>query len=253
MNRSVVVLGIIVLLSVAAPILAPYDPLATSPNIRQQPNGAHPLGTDHLGRDVLSRVFYGGWQTLWVAGMACMVATIPGVLVGLGVVALGEFVQRVYTIVANSLLAIPVFMIALVLMTLFGRGTIQLAVATGFALIPACSQVARTTAYVIKQQPYIEASNALGSTRRYIFYHHVLPNARPTLLAYMGVTFSQSMLNSTALSFLGLGTQLGVPDWGVMLAEGRYGFRSAPWVMIIPGLLIFITVSAVNMLVDSQS
>ena len=253
MKRSLAVLGIIVLVSFAAPILAPYDPLATSPNVRQQPSLRHLLGTDHLGRDVLSRVLYGGRQTLWVAGIGCIVATISAVVLGLGVAVGGTPVQRVYSVVANSLLAIPVFMTALVLLTLFGRGSIQLAVATGLALIPAFSQVARTTALTIKHQPYVQAASALGATRFHIFLHHILPNAHPTLLAYMGVTYSQSMLNSTALSFLGLGTQLGVPDWGVMLAEGRYGFRSAPWVVVIPGLLIFLTVSAVNALVDNQS
>ena len=238
-------------MSLAAPIIAPYDPMRTTAGpALHPPNSEHLLGTDLLGRDVLSRVLYGGRRTLSIAGLATLTAVMMGLPPGLSAGMLGRRVDQIIMVVNNSMLAIPPLVIALVVLTLWGQGMIQLALATGIAQIPAFVQVTRSATIIVRSANYIEGAQAIGATRLYIAVNHISPNIRPTLLSYTGVTFAYTIINSAALSFLGLGGDPGVPDWGVIVAEGRQAFQAAPWIAIAPGLMIVITVMAVNTIAD---
>lgn len=250
MRFPLTVLVIIVGLSVFAPIIAPYDPLATHPETQfTPPNQAHFLGTDSLGRDVFSRVLYGGRQTLMVALLATMIGFLLGLLLGL----LSEWVDILVLTLLNALLAVPGLIVAMVVITLLGRGLLPVAVAIGVAQIASCAAVTRSAALTVRSALYVEAAKSLGASRIHILLRYVLPNILPTLLAYAGVMFAYAVLNGAALNFLGLGVERSVPEWGVMLAEGREVFRSAFWIGVAPGFAIMATVWAVNSLVGRVS
>lgn len=235
-----------------APLAAPYDPMRTdAANTLQAPNAAHWVGTDALGRDVLSRALYGGQHTLLIAGAATLIAVVPGVLLGL-LSAVG-WLERPIVVLTNALLAFPGLLLALLVITLLGQGAFQLALATGLTQIAPCARVARAAVKSVLAQGYIEAAKGLGAGQVRIVCHYVLPNVMVTVLAYTGVIFAYAILNSAALSFLGLGGEPGIPDWGVMLAEGRQAFRLAPWVAAAPGLAITVTVLLANRAADTMA
>lgn len=249
MRVPLLFITVLLLLVIVAPLLAPYDPMRTDPvNQLQPPGGAHLLGTDLLGRDVLSRALVGGQHTLLVAALATAIAVVPGVFLGL-LSAIGV-ADRAVAVLLNALLAFPGLLLALLLLTLLGQGAIPLALATGCTQIAPCARVTRSALLQVRVLGYVEAAGALGSTRLRVVRYHILPNIMMTILAYTGVIFAYAILNSAALSFLGLGGEPGVPDWGVMLYEGRQAFRSAPWIAAAPGVGITLVVILVNRAAD---
>lgn len=241
-----------ILIAVAlAPLLVPHDPAQTDSMAGLQPPSAeHLLGTDRLGRDVFSRLLYGGQRTLGIAVLATSVAVGFGLLIGLTAAVAGDAVDAILTAILDALLAFPGLLLALVVVTLLGTSAQSVALATGTALIAQYGRVTRSAVIAVRGIAYIEAAQALGASQMRILIFHILPNITPTLLAFAGVTFSYSLLNSAALNFLGLGGDLGAADWGTMLFEGRVMFRAAPWISIMPGLAISSVVYAVNRLTD---
>jgi ABC-type dipeptide/oligopeptide/nickel transport system permease subunit len=251
MWRSLIVLGIILGLALLSPVLTDFDPLKTNTDeLNQPPGGIHPLGTDLLGRDVLSRLLYGGQRSLLVTALAALVAVVPGLCLGLLAGWFGGWVDQGIMTVVNTLLAFPALLLALVCLTLLGRGAVPLALATGLAQMAGYISVVRGAVIGVREQTYVEAARSIGVGNGWILVRHILPNVQGTVLAFAGVVFSYCLLNSAGLSFLGLGGEPGIPDWGVMLAESRMAFRVAPWVSIAPGLAITVTVMAVNRLAD---
>jgi peptide/nickel transport system permease protein len=248
MRLALFTLGVILLLVIFAPLLAPSDPLRIDEEalmVAPFQSPQHPLGTDRLGRDVLSRALYGGQHTLMIAGGATLLAVTIGLMFGL-LAGAGNWADRIISTLLNALLAIPGLILAFVVLTLLGRGEISLALATGIAQVAPYARVVRGAVIGTESATYVEAAEALGATRGRILLRHILPNISTTLLAYGAAVFSYCILNSAALSFLGFGAEPGTPDWGVMLAEGRAGFRTAPWVSFVPGVLITLVVAAVN-------
>jgi ABC-type dipeptide/oligopeptide/nickel transport system permease subunit len=249
MRALVILLVGMVLFVIIAPLLSPADPMRTDPARQLEPPSAeHLLGTDLLGRDVLSRALTGGQHTLLIASLATMIATVPGVLLGLssGVGA----ADRIVGVLLNALLAFPGLLLALLLLTLVGQGALPLALATGCTQIAPCARVTRSAVAGVRSLGYVEAAQTLGATQLRVVMRHILPNILMTLLAYTGIVFAYAILNSAALSFLGLGGEPGVPDWGVMLYEGRQAFRSAPWIAAAPGVAITLVVIFVNRVAD---
>ena len=245
---SSITLGAVIVMILLGPILLSADPMATDAEAQfQPPNARHPLGTDLLGRDVLSRLVYGGRQTLLITVMATLVATSLGALIGsvAGFVK-ATWLNRVVMVVVNAMLAIPGLVIALVVLTLTGRGILPMILALSLSQIAPVALVIRSAVQTVRHAGYIEAAVSMGARPLTTLWRHVLPNIRPTLFSYVCVIFSYVLLNGAALSFLGVGNEPGTPDWGVMLAEGRAAFRSAPWVSFAPGVAITVTVWAVN-------
>jgi ABC-type dipeptide/oligopeptide/nickel transport system permease subunit len=252
--RSVSALALMVVIGlvVFGPYFVSIDPLRTNPEVQLQPPSCeHLLGTDLLGRDVFSRVLYGGRLTLLIAAASTLLAVCIGVPIG---GAVGMWPDRgLLMIVINALLAVPGLVIALVVVTLMGRGSIPMAVALAVAQAAPIAYMTRTAILTIRSETYVDAARGLGATSLHILWNHIYPNVRPALLPYTGIVFSYMLLNSAALSFIGAGNEPGTPDWGVMLAEGRAAFRTAPWIGIAPGAAITLIVWAVNDLVDRFS
>jgi peptide/nickel transport system permease protein len=251
MRWQVVILGIIVGASALAAFLAPYDPMQTASYLQMQPpTSEHPLGTDILGRDVLSRLLYGGRQTLLVSLLATGIAVGIGLSIGVAAAETTGMWSHALNALTNALLAFPNLLLAMVVLTILGSGLLPLAIATGFAEIAPFTRVIRAAVISVSAEAYVESGYGIGATRGHIIRHYILPNILATFLTYTVITFTYCLLNSAALSFLGLGGEPGVPDWGVMLAEGRNAFRDAPWIAIAPGLAITLTVWSINSLVD---
>ncbi len=221
------------------PLLAPYDPYHTEGDRQLQPPSAeHPLGTDLLGRDVFSRTLHGGARSIRIALTATVLAVLSGSALGIAAVASSRWLDRLVSAVIDAVLALPGFVLALVMIALIGTGEAAIIFAVGIAQIAPIARVMRAALLVTRTNDYVEAARQLGAPPFWIMTRHLLPNSAPTLIAYTGVVFSYALLNGAALAFLGLGGDPAVPDWGAMLYEGRVAFRSAPWVALYPGLAI---------------
>lgn len=253
MKRTLFTFALLVALAALAPLLARSDPMLTSEFTLAPPSLAHPLGTDQLGRDVLSRLLVGGQRSLLIAALAAGIATAGGLLLGLLAVSGSLWLDHATVVLIDAALAFPALLLALVLLTLLGAGQMQIALAAGAALMPQYARLSRAALISARASGYVEAAVAVGANRAAILLRHILPNIAPALLTYAGVMFSYSLFNSAALSFLGLGGSLGVPDWGVMLLEGRQVLRVAPWVSIAPGTAISLVVFLVNRASDQLS
>jgi peptide/nickel transport system permease protein len=243
-----------VLLILIAPALAPYDPMrAVSGEERQPPTIAHPLGTDLLGRDVLSRLLTGGRTTLAVALLASVISIVPGALIGVIAGWFGGWIDGIIGVVLDALLAFPGLLIALVVIALAGSGQTQIALAVGIGGIAPFARIARNAARQIRAEPYIIGAVSLGASDWRIIRRHLLPNMLPALAAFAGVTFSWALLNGSALAFLGFAGDLGAPEWGAMLAEGRQILRVQPVLALSAGAALTITVWLVNRAADDVS
>ena len=251
---ALLVLGIIVALSALAPLLARNNPRYTGAGAPfEGPSWTHPLGTDLLGRDVASRVLYGGRRTLALALLTIAVTFVPGAAVGLLAGYFRGWLDIALMLLMDALLAFPSLLMALALVAVLGSGPVQIALAVGVAGIPGYARVTRAAVLEARSRPFVEASRAAGARPGWILLRHVAPNIAPTLLSFAAVTLSWAILNSAALMFLGYGGDIGAPEWGVMLSDGRYGFRSAPWAAVAPGVALSLTVFAINLLGSDTS
>ena len=246
------VLAAIALICIAAPLLTPVDPnFAESGQSLRSPSLQHPLGTDLIGRDVYSRLLYGGRQTLASAVLASLVAVIMGTLIGLIAGFRGGLIDQVMAAFIDALLALPGLLLALLSIALVGNGMLQISLAVGLAAMPAFARVTRAATRAVRQMPYIEAAVSLGIRPMSLLARHVVPNIMPTIASYAAVTFSWTLLNGSALAFLGFSGDPSTPDWGVLLAAGRQVLPVAPWTAFAPGLAITFSVWVVNRLAES--
>jgi peptide/nickel transport system permease protein len=248
-GASIVVL--LVLIAIFAPLLAPYDPLKVNASASLAPPGPeHWLGTDALGRDLLSRIMYGARISLQLGLIAVSIAAISGTILGL----LGGYYRGgVDTVIVSGvdvLLAFPNILLALIITFALGINLTNLMIAVGIAAIPTYVRVVRSTVLGIKENPYIEAARVSGCTDLRIIALHILPNAFGPIIVLSTLGVAGAILSGSALSFLGLGTKPPTPEWGVMLAEGRGFMLNAWWVTTFPGLAIMITVLSINLLGD---
>ena len=221
------------------PAIAPSDPMRTDATaVLQPPSSAHFWGTDYLGRDVFSRTLHGGSRTAGIAVMAFLLAVIPGLALGVLAGWSSSTAEALILAILNGLLGLPSLLMALVLLTVFGQGSLQIAMATGIAQIAAYALFTRVLVKNVLQTPSVEASRSMGATWSHLLRYHVLPGIFNPAMSYSSAVFAYVLLNSAALNFLGLGGEPGVADWGVMLADGRQSFRQAPWVALPPGIAI---------------
>jgi peptide/nickel transport system permease protein len=239
------------LIVIAAPLFAPYDPMAMdTTSIVRAPNSEHLMGTDQLGRDVWSRLLYGGRITLLSTLMALFIAVIGGGGIGLIGGFYGGLIDGIAQLLINGLLAIPGLLLGLMWVTLLGEGIISAAVAVGLIQLAPFAQFARSLSIATAGKAYVTGGYAVGATNTHVLWQYVLKNNLPALLSYTSVTFAYCLLNIAAFGFLGLLGTPGVPEWGVMLAEGREVLREAPWVSTAPGIAITLVVSMANAFAD---
>ena len=217
----------------------------------QPPSREHPLGTDHLGRDILSRIIYGTRPTLLVIAIAVVVAIVTGTLIGLFSGYFGGKVDLVVSRVIDALMSFPAILIALAIVAVWGSGLEKVAIAIGIAESSVFARLARGLVLVEKEQLYVLASRALGASSSRIIFRHILPNIAGPLIVQATFTAAAAILWEAALSFLGLGAQPPTPSWGLMLYEAKDYMRTAPHAIVFPGLAIFITVLSFNILGDA--
>ncbi len=236
-----VVVGLLILVAFA-PQIAPYDPAHQDiVNRLQGPSANHLLGTDQIGRDLLSRLIFGVRVELRVAVPATIGALALGLLLGLAAGYLGGRVDNALIVVMDAIQAFPAVILALAILALLGPSLRNVAIVLAVAFGPAYARVARALVFAVKQNPYIEAERSLGATNRRIVLAHILPNILPPLLTLVAMNLPSAIGAEAGLSFLGLGVQPPTPSWGVILSEGFEHVREAPWAVIWTGLTLMVT------------
>jgi len=247
------VILVIVLTAIFADVLAPYDPLATQPEIRlAPPSRDHPFGTDDIGRDVLSRIIYGSRISLWVGLLAVGIGTVAGMIIGLICGYWEGHVDLVLQRVMDAIQAIPGLILALAIVSVLTPNTTNAMLAIAMVIIPGNSRIVRGAVLAAKQNRYVEAAEAMGCRQPRILVTHILPNVTAPILIIASIWLGNAILIEASLSFLGLGTQPPTPSWGLMLSStGRAFMEQAPWLAIFPGFAISLAVLAFNLFGDT--
>ncbi len=254
-NRYAVAGGLIValfaLIALAAPVIAPYDPIAQDyMSLLQGPSLAHPFGTDNFGRDILSRVMYGGRISLTIGFLGTALGVLIGVTIGILAGYYGGWLDSVLMRLLDILLAFPGLLLAITIIAVLGVGAVNVVVAIGIFSVPTFARVLRGSILSLKEADFVTAARAAGADDRRLMVVHLLPNAIQPVLVIATLRLGTAILTAASLSFLGLGIRPPSPEWGAMLSDGRDYLQAAPHVAIFPGLAILITVLALNLLGD---
>jgi peptide/nickel transport system permease protein len=252
---AAIIASLVVALFVAgalgAPWLAPFNPNAPHFDaIRRPPSDVYWLGTDEVGRDVLSRLIWGARASLLAGVIPVTIALTLSIPLGLLSGYAGGWVDGVIMRVNDAMLAIPFLIVAIALAAFLGPSLTNAMIAIGIAALPIFLRLSRGTVLVIKTEDFIEAARALGCSRRRIAVCHILPNMLPPLLVQSSITVAAAIIAEASLSFLGLGQQPPAPSWGSMLNAAQRYLSQAPWMALYPGLMIFFVVMALNVLGD---
>lgn len=242
---------LIVLLALTAPIISSYDPNLISTADRLLPPGTlHLFGTDDFGRDILTRVLYGGQISLVVGLVSVAVAAVTGTTLGMLAGYYGRLTDTLIMRVIDVMLAFPSILLALVIVAILGRGLFNVMLAVGISTIPLYTRIVRGSTLSVKEMEYVAAARALGASDLRIMLRHIFPNILAPLIVITTNGVAGAIISSAALSFLGLGAQPPTPEWGLMLSQGRAFLRTATWVTTYPGLAIMLTVMVINLLGD---
>jgi peptide/nickel transport system permease protein len=248
---GLIVLALLALAAILAPLVAPYDPNAMMYDMIGAPSLAHPLGTDDLGRDLLSRLIYGARISLFVGVSTVTLALVAGVLLGIAAGYFGGFVDTIIMRYIDLQWAFPNFIIAVYLVAVFGTGLSNVIVAVSLAFVDDFARIARGMVLTIKEEQYVAAARVVGASDWRIMWRHILPNASAPIIVQATVSVSYAILAEAGLSFLGLGVEADTPTWGLILADARSFISRAWWLGVFPGLFIMITVLSINFLGDA--
>jgi peptide/nickel transport system permease protein len=245
------VVVLFVALAVAAPIVAPYDPLATDWRaVRKPPSAHHLFGTDELGRDVLARVIWGARASLMAGLVSVSIALAVAVPLGLVSGYLGGLVDGLVMRIIDAMLAIPFLILAIALAAFLGPNLSNAMIAIGVVQTPIFTRLTRGQVLAIKHEDYIEAARAVGNPHRRILLRHILPNILAPIVVQATLAIAAAVIAEASLSFLGLGQQPPTPSWGSMLNTASHFLSQAPWMAMWPGLAIFSLVLSFNVLGD---
>ncbi len=246
-----VTLAAMILLAVFAPVVAPYDPIAQdSQAIRARPSADHLFGADGFGRDIFSRVLYGGRKSLPIGLVAVAIAAVVGVAFGLIAGYYGRWVDGLIMRCVDLMLAFPGILLALALVAVLGTSLFNLMLAVGIAAIPEYTRVVRGTTLSVRESEYVTAARVIGARPPAIMLRHILPNVLPPVIVLATLGIASAIILGSTLSFLGLGIKPPEPEWGNMLSDGRSMMRHYWWVSFFPGLAIMVTVLAINLVGD---
>lgn len=247
----------LVVLSIFAPWLTSQQPtkivmgsVLSEPTWSIGGETAHPLGTDGLGRDVLSRLLYGGRVSLLVGLASVAISGSLGITLGILAGYIGGLVGEVIMRLADIQLAFPTFLLAISIMSVLGPGLLNVIIVIGISNWVAYARIARSEVVALREQPFVEAARCLGATSARIIWRHLLPNTLPPLIVIATFSVSGAMISEAVLSFLGLGVGVSTPTWGAMLADGREYMFTAWWLVMFPGLAISLAVMSVNIVGD---
>ena len=245
---TIILMLVVVML---APVFAPYDPIEVDVTTTlASPSLEHPLGTDTIGRDVLSRIIYGGRISIRVGFIAILIACGVGLPLGMIAGYYGAWVDRICSRLIDVLLAFPGILLALAVVAVLGSSVTNATVAVGISLIPGFFRLARSSYLTAKENVYVEAARVIGARDYRIIIRHILPNVIASIMVLATVAMGWAIIIGASLSFLGLGVQAPTPEWGADLAAGREWIRTAWWLSTFPGIAIMILIVAVNLLGD---
>jgi len=242
---------ILILIAIFAPAISPYDPIKQNFKIQLQPPSAdHLFGTDEFGRDILSRVFHGARWALFVGFLADSIALVFGVTLGLLAGYYGGWLDGVIRWLTDVMLAFPYLLLAMIVVAVLGPGITNAMIAVGVVYMPQYIRLVRGTVLSIREQEYIEAARCVGMSPTRIIFRHVLPNCIAPIIVMATLAIGWAIVETAGLSFLGLGAQPPMPEWGAMLASGRNYMLTAWWIATFPGLAILVVVIGFNILGD---
>src|SRR5437773_5112182 len=248
---GLVVIAIFVLLALFAPLISPYEPIATSWTlVRKPPSAQHWFGTDDLGRDILARVIHGARASLMAGAISVGIALAIGVPFGLLAGYRGGFVDALISRITDAMLACPFLILAIALAAFLGPSLGNVMIAIGITATPIFIRLTRGQVIATKVEDYVEAARALGNPHLRIALRHLFPNIVPPLLVQATLAIAAAVIAEASLSFLGLGQQPPAPSWGSMLNTARNYVDQAPWMAVWPGLSIFLLVLSFNLLGD---
>ncbi len=244
---------IIAFTGVFAELLAPYDATANDfTAMTEPPSFAHWLGTDQFGRDLLSRIIFGARTASIVGLSSALVGGVFGLVLGVGSAYFGGWIDMIMQRLFDILMAFPLIILALAIVSIFGTGVHNVIAAITIPLIPRCARVVRSAALVIREVPYVDAARACGFGPVRIILRHMVPNVMAPFLIMITAFVGQAILAEASLSYLGLGVQEPVPAWGLMLQGGAEEYAStAPWIAIFPGVAIMLSVLGINLFGDA--
>ncbi|HZO30532.1 MAG TPA: ABC transporter permease [Chloroflexota bacterium] len=251
-----VVVGAVILLlliigSVFAPLLTPYEPAKISPReALQPPSLAHPLGTDHFGRDQLARLLYGGSLSLQVGLVAVAIGASIGVTLGAVAGYRGGWIDEIIGRLIDIKLAFPGILLALAVVAVLGPDLMNLMIAVGVGTIPGFCRLVRGQVLAAREFDYVLAARTLGCRHARIVIRHILPNVIAPVVVYGTLAVAGAILAGASLNYLGMGAKPPTPEWGLMLAESRDQIRRAWWLATFPGAAIMLTVISINLLGD---
>ncbi len=245
------ILVILILVSIFGTWLAPYDYRASNmPESLKGPSAAHWLGTDELGRDMLSRIISGTHISLKVGTESVLISLIIGIIFGAAAGYYGGWIDNIIMRLMDIMLAFPQMLLAVAFMAALGRGLDNAIIAIGITAIPEYARIVRGSVLSVKENDYVQAARAIGNNDFQVIFHHVIPNVMAPIIVRATLGFSVAILDAAALGFLGLGVQPPEAEWGAMLGNGRSAIFSAPHIVTFPGIAITITVLAFNLLGD---
>jgi peptide/nickel transport system permease protein len=248
---GLVIIVLLVLMALAAPMIAPYDPTQQSWTlIRKPPSLEHWFGTDESGRDLFSRVIVGARASLLAGVVSVSISLSLGVPVGLLAGYGGKWVDALISRITDAMLAIPFLILAIALAAFLGPSLQNAMIAIGLSATPIFVRLTRGQVMAVKVEDYVEAARAVGNPPMRIALKHILPNTLPALIVQATISMATAIIAEASLSFLGLGQQPPAPSWGSMLNSAQRFLTNAPWMAVWPGLAIFLAVMSFNMLGD---
>lgn len=253
-----ILLFLIVVSAVGAPLLTPYSPdeqnvraKLVPPAWRERGSWRHPLGTDQLGRDMLTRVLYGGRISLLVSFAATAVAAVVGIALGVASGYFGRVTDTIIMRLVDIQMAFPSILLALAVMVMLGPGIRNLLLVLGITSWVFFSRIIRADVLTLRHREFVEAGRAIGATDWRLIQRYILPNLVGTMTVVATLTIARTVIAESSLSFLGLGIQPPTPTWGGMLAEGRRYLTAAWWIATFPGIMLMATVISINLLGDA--
>ncbi|WP_342042157.1 ABC transporter permease [Bacillus sp. OTU2372] len=243
--------GMILLGTITAPLITHYNPNTNDlTQVLQAPSATHWFGTDHLGRDLFTRVLYGGQKSLLIAVAVQLMAVLIGTMLGLFSGYFGGKTDKVIMAITNIIFSFPGLLFAIAIMAALGPSVFNLILALGFVSWPEICRLVRSQTLSLKEREFVEGGHALGASVSRILFRYILPNCYGNIAVLMTLGMATTILAESSLSFLGLGVQPPDPSWGSMVNQGKDYMFFAPWYLFTPGIVMFVTILGINLLGD---
>lgn len=250
---GLIIIVIIVLAAVLTPFILDYNTAAIGKNLKerfQTPNPNHIFGTDYMGRDVFARILFGARTSLMIGFLSCAFALIIGGVLGAIAGYVGGVADEIIMRIMDVMMCLPEMLLAIAIVAALGPSVVNMILAIGISRIPRFARIVRSAVLTVRDTEYVEAARAIGASNYVIITRHVLVNCLAPIIVQATIIFASAILAISSLSFLSLGIQAPAPEWGNMLAEGRDYMRLYPHLVLAPGLAIFLSIFALNLLGD---